>query len=86
MFFLFLFFAGKARGILVPRPGIELASPVLEGGPPGESLAGVLEFIKGPLSSKHTLGLAEVGVVVFPEMPCREASVFSAGRARPFMT
>ena len=81
-----MFFGQEACGVLVPRPGIELASPVLEGGPPGESLAGVLEFIKGPLSSKHTLGLAEVGVVVFPEMRCREASVFFAGRARPSMT
>ena len=76
-----MFFGREPCWILVLRPGIEPASPALEGGdlttgPSGRSLSGVLEFIKRTLSSKHTLGLPEVGVVVFPEMPYREASVF----------
>ena len=39
--FMFWFFGPKARGILPPRPGIELTPPALEGevlttGPPGK--------------------------------------------------
>ena len=43
--FMFWFFGHEACGILVPQPGMELTSPVLEGkvltpGPPGKSLGG----------------------------------------------
>ena len=42
---MFWFFGHEACGILVPQPGMELTSPVLEGkvlapGPPGKSLGG----------------------------------------------
>ena len=47
---MFWFFSQEAGGILIPRPGIETASPTLEGevlttGPPGKSPIFIYLFI-----------------------------------------